>query len=328
MTRGTGRANWVLFGLLGLIWGSSYLFIKIGVESLGPLTLVSLRCFFAALFLLTVVVAAREPLPRDPRTLAHLAALGVLSIFLPFVLITWGETHISSGLASVLNGTTPLFTIVVAAVALRDEPLRVNRLVGLVVGFGGVAVVTSPSVTSPDPGDPLALAAQVAVAVASFSYAVGAVYARRYVRAVRPMTISLGMVTFGLLLSAPVALALENPFATGLRPEGLLSVVWLGVLGSGVALLIFYRLLAAWGATRTHVVTYLLPPVGVILGVVVLNERLDIAVVAGTALIIAGVALVNARGRDAHGPGSDETPGTASAAQSETPAAAPLRPAE
>jgi len=146
-----------------------------------------------------------------------------------------------------------------------------------------VAVVTNPTVATPTASD-LALVGQFAIVAASCSYAIGAVYARRFMATMRPMSIAMGQVLVGLVVSASLAAAIERPMVNGLRPEAILSVVWLGVLGSGVALLIFYRLLANWGATRTHSVTYLLPPVGVILGIVL-----------GTALIIAGVALVNAR---------------------------------
>ena len=296
MTPRTARIDWLLFGLLGLLWGSSYLFIKIGVESLGPLTLVTLRCLFAAILLGMVVASAREPLPRNVRTVGHLAVLGVLSIFAPFVLIAWGETHVSSGLASVLNATTPLFTVVVAAVVLHDEPFRFNRVAGLVIGFLGVFVVASPTLSSPDPTDSLALAAQLAVVLASLSYALGADFARRFLRGLRPMTIAVVMGVFGFVYAGPLALALEDPLATGLRPEALLAAVWLGMLGSGVALLIFYRLLAGWGATRTNVVVYLMPPVGVALGVVFLHEPLHAALLAGTVFIVGGAALTNARG--------------------------------
>lgn len=294
----TGRANqvnWLLFGLLGLIWGSSYLFIKIGVDAIGPFTLVTLRCLFAGLFLAAVVRAAGQPLPRNGRLLAHLAMLGVLSIFVPFVLIAWGEQHVISGLAAVLNATTPLFTVLVAPLVLRDEPFRLNRMAGVLIGFVGVAIVVAPTIAEGPSADPLAFPAQVAITVAAASYAIGAVYARRFVPATRPMTISLGMVIFGGLMTAPLALALEDPFARGLPLDALFASAWLGVLGSGVGLLIFYRLLAAWGATRTHIVVYLLPPVGVALGVIVLSEPLHAALILGTALILGGAALTNAR---------------------------------
>jgi drug/metabolite transporter (DMT)-like permease len=295
MATGSNRANWLIFVLLGLIWGSSYLWIKIGVEAVGPFTLVTLRCAFAAAFLLIVVRAAREPLPRSRAVVGHLALIGVLSIFLPFVLIAWGEDHVDSGLAAVLNATTPLFTVPIAAVFLRDEPIRLNRTLGVIVGFLGVLVVMAPTLAAGASADPLALAAQIAISLASLSYAFGAVYARRFVTGVRPMVISLGMVSFGLLYTLPLAIAVDMPRWSGVDLPALVAGAWLGILGSGVALLIFYRLLHDWGPTRTHVVVYLLPPVGVTLGVLLLNEPLEPALLAGTALIIGGAVLANAR---------------------------------
>jgi drug/metabolite transporter (DMT)-like permease len=289
------RANWVLFVLLGLIWGSSYLWIKIGVEAVGPFTLVVLRCAFAAAFLIVVTRIAHEPIPRSRTVVGHLAVIGALSIFLPFVLIAWGEDHVDSGLAAVLNAATPLFTVPIAALFLRDEPLRLNRTLGVVVGFAGVLVVVAPTVAAGGSADPLALAAQIAITLGSLSYAFGAVYARRYVTGLRPMVISLGMVGFGLLYTLPFAIAIDMPRWGGLDLASLVAGVWLGVLGSGVALLIFYRLLHDWGPTRTHVVVYLLPPVGVALGVLLLNEPLHASLLVGTVLIIGGAALTNAR---------------------------------
>jgi drug/metabolite transporter (DMT)-like permease len=295
MATGGNRANWLLFGLLGLIWGSSFLWIKIGVEAIGPFTLVTLRCAFAAAFLLVVVRLAREPLPRSRGVVAHLAVIGVLSIFLPFVLIAWGEDHVDSGLAAVLNATTPLFTVPIAALFLRDEPLRLNRTLGVLVGFIGVVVVVWPTLAAGSSADPLALPAQIAITLGSLSYAFGAVYARRFVTGVKPMVISLGMVSFGLLYTLPLAVAIDMPRWAGLDLGAVVASAWLGILGSGVALLIFYRLLHDWGPTRTHVVVYLLPPVGVALGVLLLDEPLYASLLLGTVLIIGGAALTNAR---------------------------------
>ena len=211
------------------------------------------------------------------------------------MLIAWGEDHVDSGIAAVLNAATPLFTVPVAAMFLPDEPIRFNRTLGVIVGFVGVLVVMTPTLAAGPSADPLALPAQVAITLASASYALGAVYARRTVTGLRPMTISLGMVSFGLLYTAPIALALEADRWAGLDLTVLASGAWLGILGSGVALLIFYRLLHDWGATRTHVVVYLLPPVGVALGVLLLDEPLYLALLLGTVLILGGAALTNAK---------------------------------
>jgi drug/metabolite transporter (DMT)-like permease len=144
MARGS-RLDWALFFLLGFFWGSSYLFIKIGVESLPPLTLVAGRLFIGALLLATVVRLWGERLPRDRRTYGHLVVMALLNIVIPFALITWAEQSVDSALASILNATVPLFTIGFAAAFLHDEPVTVNRAVGLVVGFAGVVLLTSRS---------------------------------------------------------------------------------------------------------------------------------------------------------------------------------------
>src|SRR4051812_21396828 len=142
-TPSSSRLDWLLFIALGGMWGSSYLFIKFGVEEgLTPLTLVALRLGIGLILLAVVVALAREPLPRNPRIYGHLVVMSVINIVLPFFLITTAERTVDSALASVINGTVPLFAIVIAAFVLQDEPITVNRLAGLVVGFGGVILLT------------------------------------------------------------------------------------------------------------------------------------------------------------------------------------------
>jgi drug/metabolite transporter (DMT)-like permease len=144
MATRTPRIEWLIFGALGLFWGSSYLFIKIGVETMTPFTLVAGRLLVGAVLLGIVLRLSGEPLPRDPRVYRHLIVMAILNIVIPFSLITSGEESIGSALASILNASVPLFTIIFAALVLTDEPITVNRLVGLVVGFGGVILLTSP----------------------------------------------------------------------------------------------------------------------------------------------------------------------------------------
>src|SRR3990170_3909221 len=185
MTAGTSRTDWLLFMLLGFLWGSSFLFIKIGVEAgLPPFTLVMLRLLIGFGLLAIVVTAARERLPRDPRIYGHLFVMGAINIALPFSLITWAEQHVDSSLTSVLNAAVPIFVIPIGAIFLRDEPLTVGRVVGVLLGFVGVAVLVG--------FDPAAAAGidflgALAIIAATISYAGGAVYARRNVRGLRPM---------------------------------------------------------------------------------------------------------------------------------------------
>jgi drug/metabolite transporter (DMT)-like permease len=284
-----------LFLALGFMWGSSYLWIKIGVETLPPLTLIALRLFFGFLVVAAVVLITREPMPRQPRLYGHLLVMAVLNIVLPFFLITWGEQSPSmdSALASILNSTVPLFVLILAPWFLPDEKVTPARFAGLVVGFIGVVVLFAPSLVNLEDADLWAEAALLGSAVA---YACGAVYTRRNVRGVRPIIPAFFQVGFALAITATLALVFERPIGTVQpAPEAWVAVVWLGVLGSGLAYLAFFRLLAVWGATRTSAVAYLLPVVGIALGTV-RGEAITIERVAGTALIIGGIALVNSVG--------------------------------
>jgi drug/metabolite transporter (DMT)-like permease len=287
----TSQVDWLVFFALGLMWGSSYLFIKIGVETLEPFTLIALRLAIGLAVLATVVFLAHEALPREPRIYGHLVVMSVINIALPFFLITSAEQTTDSALAAIINGSVPLFTIVIAALVLDDEPITVNRLIGLVVGFIGVVVIVSRGLGSGESN----VTGELALIGSSISYAVGAVYSRRNVRGLRPMIPALFQVGFAFVITAVLALIFERPFETQFRPDAVFAVVWLGILGSGFAYLAVFRLFSHWGATRTSLVAYLLPVVGIVLGFIVLNEQIDGRIALGTALVIGGVALVNAK---------------------------------
>jgi drug/metabolite transporter (DMT)-like permease len=284
--------DWLVFFGLGFCWGSSYLFIKIGVGSIPPLTLIAGRLGIGALLLAIVVWRSRVALPRDRRTYGHLLAMAVLNIVIPFTLITWAEQAAPSALASILNGTVPLFTIVFAALFLHDEPITVNRVVGLLVGFAGVFVLTGRSLGDPSSGS---IAGEVALVLSAVSYGAGNVYARRNVRSLAPVHQAFFQVAIAFAIVVALAAVVDRPWTVQPAPDALFAVVWLGVLGSGFAYLFFFRLLSRWGSTRSSLVAYLLPVVGIVLGALVLREAVDARVLAGTALVIGGVALVNSR---------------------------------
>jgi drug/metabolite transporter (DMT)-like permease len=294
MTARPTRLDWLIFLTLGFMWGSSYLFIKIGVEEGGlpPLTLIALRLGIGFAILAAVVALAREPLPREPRMYGHLVVMAVINIVLPFWLITWAEQSVESSLASILNGTVPLFVIVIAALFLRDEPITVNRVVGLLVGFVGVVILTSRGLGSVGQSN---LTGEIALIGSAISYAAGNVYARRNVQGLRPMIPAVFQVGFALVITTALAFAFERPLELRLNREAIVAVVWLGVLGSAFAYLAYFRLLKRWGATRTSMVAYLLPVFGIVLGFLVLSEPVDGRLLVGTALVIGGVALVNSR---------------------------------
>ena len=284
--------DWVQFGLISFFWGSSYLFIKIGIETLSPFTLIAGRLFFGSLVLGTALAISRAPIPRDRATYGKFLVMAVVNIVIPFSLITWGERYIDSSLATILQATTPLFTIVIASLALTEEAITLNRLVGLIIGFGGVVVLFSHGLTG---GSTSSLPGEIALVLSSLSYAVGAVFVRVKMRGFRPQVPAFFQVTIALLITSAMAVALESPIHLPDTPSALLSVVWLGVFGSSLAYLIYFRLVHVLGPTRMSLITYVMPIIGIVLGVIVLKEQIDVRTIAGTAIIFAGVGLVNSR---------------------------------
>ena len=285
------RAEWLIFLALGFMWGSSYLFIKLAVDDFGTFTLVALRLAVGAALLWIVIRLAGQALPREPRIYGHLVVMAIVNIVIPFVLITRAEQSVDSSLAAILTSAVPLFTIIIAPLFLHDEPIRVNGVVGLVVGFIGVVVLTSHDLSIADAD----LTGELALLGAALSYAIGAVYSRRNMRGVPPMIPAVFQVTFALLISGTIAIALEHPWDARPDPQAVFSILWLGIVGSGFAYLAMFRLLASWGATRATMVAYEIPVVGIILGYLVLREPIDIRILIGTALVVGGVARVNSR---------------------------------
>ncbi|HSW43427.1 MAG TPA: DMT family transporter [Patescibacteria group bacterium] len=287
----------VLLGALALMWGSSYLFIKIGVETLPPLSLVLLRLLVGLAILLVVVAVTRTPLPRDRRTIAHFAVLGAVNVAIPFWLIGWAAQHIASGLTGVLQSTAPFFTLVLAATFVHDERITAGRLAGIGLGFLGIVLLSAENLF--DVGSPLGaerLLAELAVVGSSLAYGIGNTYARRNLRAARPLVLATGQVASGTLLVGLLALVVDGGVTLPAVPEAAFSVLWLGAIGTGLAYLVFFRLLTGWGPTRASLVAYLMPVVALILGVAVLGETIDAQLVAGAALIVAGVWVVNRNG--------------------------------
>jgi len=293
MTVRDNRLLWLIFIGLGFMWGSSYFFIKIGVdEGLPPLTLVSGRLFFGSLILAAIVLLSREPLPRSARQYGHLLVMSVVNVVLPFFLITWGEQSIDSALAAILNATVPLFVIVVAPLFLPDEHVTLNRVVGLTIGFAGVLILFVPGLGVLEGNS---LLGWLALIGSSISYALGNVYAKRNVKGLRPMIPAFFQIGLAFVITTGLALVIERPIGrVVVTPQAFLAVLWLGVVGSAFAYVAYFRILAAWGATRTSLVAYLLPIVGIALGTLI-GEAITWYRVLGTALIIGGVGLVNSK---------------------------------
>jgi drug/metabolite transporter (DMT)-like permease len=291
MNQRTNRIDWLIFLALGFMWGSSYLFIKLAVDDFGTFTLVALRLIVGAILLWSVIRIAGQALPRDRRIYGHMLVMSIINITIPFLLITWAEQSVESSLAAILTSPVPLFAIVLSSLFLPDEPIRVNGVIGLVVGFIGVVIITSRGLT----GEGSSLTGEIALLGAAFSYAAGAVYSRRNVRGIPPMIPAVFQVTFAAIITGTVAILFEHPWTAQPDVEAIFSILWLGILGSGLAYLAVFRLFAHWGATRTTLVAYLLPVVGIVLGYLVLDETVDARIIIGTALVIAGIGLVNSR---------------------------------
>ena len=287
--------EWGAFALLGLIWGSSFLWIKIALEETGPFLLVTLRLLFGLVGLLVVMALQRQAWPRDRRVLLAFAFMGLVNTALPFTLITWGETLIDSSLAAILNGTVPLFSIVIGHFWLQDEKMTLPRLAGLLLGFVGMVVLVSGDLA------PGALRGnvwgQLAVIAASISYAVAAIFSRKHLRGQPPVLQSTMVLLFASGMMALTTPAVEQPLNLPDTALAWFAIVWLGLLGSCTAYLLFFYLLNAWGSTRTTLVTYVMPVMGLLLGIIFLNEAVDWRLIVGSALIVGGIVVVNLKAK-------------------------------
>ena len=287
------RTDWALLLILGLMWGTSYAFIKIGVDNgLPTFTLIASRLLIGLVLLATVVFIAKEPLPRSPRIYGHLFLMSLINIVLPFFLITTAERSVDSAIAAVINGAVPLFVILLAALTFHDEPITVNKLVGLVVGYVGVIVIVSPGLAAATGSE---ISGELALVGSTISYAFGAVYARRMIKGLRPMIPAVFQVFFAFVVVTLMAFLTEQPLDVQWNGSAILAIAWLGVFGSGFAYLANFRLLGRIGATRTSQLAYLLPAVGIATGALMLGETVDPIVLVGTALVLSGIALVNSR---------------------------------
>lgn len=281
-----------------LVWGSSFLFMKVALDGLSPAQVASGRLWLGAVVLLGVMVVLRRPWPRDARTWGHLAVLGVLLCVVPFQLFAWAGQHLASGLSSILNATTPLMTSLAVAALLPAERLTARQRLGFAVGAVGVVVVIGPWTYLGDGALAVPLPAVLACLGATACYGLGMTYLRRFVS---PLGLPAETVAAGQIAVAALVMLLAAPvLATGavtLTWPIVLSMVALGALGTGLAYVWNTRVVVAWGAQRASTVTYLTPVVGVVLGIAVLGERLHWYEPVGGLLVVLGVLVAQRAAR-------------------------------
>ena len=282
-------SSYALLLLLGAIWGASFLFIKICVSEMGPMTFAFFRVLIGTIVLLAVILVRRQKLPVDRGLWLRFAVMGAVGILVPFSAISWGTQYIASGLSAILNATMPLFTFMLVVI-LGEEPLNGRRALGLLVGFAGILVLTWPHLQG---GLQASLLGELAIVVASLSYALAIVYARRHLVGWPPLVTSLGQLGTATFLLIPLVL-LEKPWMLPFPSlKATLSLLTVGVLGTGVGYIIYYRLLQLVGATGTSLVTYIVPVFGIFWGWAILGERLSWHAFAALLLIFGGLFLVN-----------------------------------
>ncbi len=277
--------------LLAFIWGWSFLFIKVAVGGMTPPTVAAIRLALGAAVVLAVVRARRWAMPRGWRWWHHFLVVGLFGSALPFTMLAWGEQYVSSALTAVLNASTPLFAAVMAGILLGDR-LRAVQIGGLLLGFLGVAVAAGIGGSDLAESSRLGEAASVA---AGACYGLSFAYARRYLMELAPLLAAAGQLVAGALLLVPAAVATTVRGGFHVNARQALAVVLLGVLGTGIAYVISYRLIADVGPTRAAAVTYLIPIVAVTVGVVFLHEPFSIRIVVGGLLTVAGIAILGAR---------------------------------
>jgi len=282
--------HWVVFILLGLIWSSSFLWIKIGVQEVGPMSLVAFRMLFGALTAGAIAYFQGIPFSRDWKDWGIFAIFGPLSLAIPVFLISWGEQTIDSAVASILNATVPLFTLIIAHFWISDDKITFQKTLGLLIGFAGVVILLSKDLIA---SEHASIIGQVAVILASLFYGLSAVGIRKYTTHINNVMRGVGLLTTSAILMWLVGPIFERPFEIPQLPITWIAALWLGILGSGLAMIMMYYLIHEIGPTRASLVTYLFPVGGVLLGVIFLDEQLSWQLIAGTILIILSLVVVN-----------------------------------
>ena len=278
-----------LLGCLALLWGASYLFIKVAVAEIPPVTLIALRVFGAAIFLMIVMGVRAEKLPRDAKTWRMLFLQAVLNSIGAWTVLAWGQQFVDSGLASVLNSTSPIFVFFITALITQHESLGGRKLLGAALGVLGVVLIVGVDALS---GLGSQVAGQIACLVGAALYAGAAIYGKRFGH-ISAVATAAGTMIWASIVLIPLALIIDRPWTLAPSMNALAATAVLSILCTGVALLIYFRLVRTLGSMGVASQSYLRAGIGVILGIVFLGETLSLPVALGLGAAIVGVALIN-----------------------------------
>ena len=287
----SGRA-WAEMLVLALIWGGSFLSIRIALDEISPLMSVAHRVTWAMLVLWVVVAVMRIPLPRNPRIWFAFVVMGLLNNVIPFVLMAWGQLHIESGLTSILNAFTAVVGVVMAALFFSDERLTPRKIIGVVLGFFGVSVAIGlENFKNFD----LRSLAQLAVIGGTVAYAVAGVWARKNLVGMPPQLAAAGMLTGATVIMLPLVYFVEGLPTFDLQPPTLVAIGYYAVIATAAAYLLYYRVLAMAGSGNLMLVTLLVAPIAITLGAVVLGEKLSANAFVGFVILAVGLIILDER---------------------------------
>lgn len=280
---------WLL--ILALLWGPSFLFVKVAVQDIPPLTLVAVRVSLATVMLYSILRAQGHSLPKFGSIWKHFAVMGFLYNAVPYVLLSWGQQYIDSAPAAILIGTTPLFTMILAHLFMANDRLTSTKTVGVIVGFGGLVVLLAPALLG---GLQATIWGLLAAVVAAASYGGAIVYAQKKLRGLPPLVGPTAQLTMAAIYLLPLSFVVERPYTMSLPSWSAIgSLLLLTVFSTALAFVIYYRAMEISSATTLSMVTYMIPIVATILGVIVLHERLGWNAYLGCVLVVLGVMVVN-----------------------------------
>ncbi|HJT15322.1 MAG TPA: EamA family transporter [Dongiaceae bacterium] len=275
-----------LLGILATLWGASYSFIKVGVETIPPVSLIAARTLIAGCILLLVMRVRGITLPKDRGLWLSFLVQACLNSVVPFTLIAWGEKTVDAGLATILNSTSPIFTFLLAAALVRHEAVTARKLLGVVAGLAGICLIVGFEALG-GLGD--ALVAQLAIVAATVCYAGAAIFGRRF-KGLDPLVPAAGSMLCGTAILIPAGLAIDQPWQLSPSAESVLALLALSVFSTALAFTIYFRLLHTLGSVGTTSQAYLRVPIGVAIGVLLLGETLASTAWLGLACVVLGVA--------------------------------------